>query len=777
MAARELKDGLLVGNKDRDMYIWVDVFGMALVMQRDRKVHLAVPYQWIASWAIDGDLFKVQLVTRKGKAKVRTFATGYSRAIELKDGLWKYVNLYLKNQEAVKTLVALSGPVEEGQVVPPEILDGVPPLNLEQFTGMDQGLEARISKAVASPAPAAAPGKGGDVRRLETESRVAREALSRAHVERDSLREEVAQLKQGLEEARKGGTEELEAAHAREAKEVAADRQRLLNLVASLEKENASLKESMGSEDLKKMADERSTLIKENDNLMSLLEEQHQLLNEQVTAVADLQGKLDTAQEHFTTAKEGKEAAEAVADAATRDAAEAVAAAQAASLGVKREDQLQAREKLGKLYACVGELQEQLQAVRMEAEGLKTALPLMGAMCMKQLQDWMATGAYSDMKDAVAKYKRECRLRKQLYNQLMELRGNIRVYCRVRPISAAEMADGADSVRFPQEDEITVLAERGPKSFEFDRVFSPESSQTQVFEDTAPLIASVLDGYNVCIFAYGQTGSGKTYTMEGPAESPGVNSRAINEVFRLAEERGEDYEVEISASMLEIYNETIRDLLVPRSAETQKLEVRLTGDGSVHVPNLSAQRVNQPSDIGSIMETARGNRSTFATNMNEHSSRSHMMLSVFVQSTNKVTGVVYRGKLHMVDLAGSERVSKSEVSGERLKEAQNINKSLSALGDVVSALSQKNQHVPFRNSKLTFVLQDSLGGDSKVLMFVQCSPAEMNVNETICSLNFAQRARTVELGKARQNVGPAGEAKGNMRKVVSATQALKRMGA
>ena len=554
---------------------------------------------------------------------------------------------------------------------------------------------------------------------------------------------------------------------------MAADRQRLLNLVASLEKENASLKGSMGSEDLKKMADERSTLIKENDNLMGLLEEQHQLLNEQVTAVADLQGKLDTAQEHLATAKEGKEAAEAVANAATRDAAEAVAATQAASLGVKREHQLQAREKLGKLYSCVSDLQKQLQAVKMEAEGLKTAVPLMGAMCMQQQQDWMATGAYSDMKDAVTKYNGECRLRKQLYNQLMELRGNIRVYYRVRPISAAEMADGADSVRFPQDDEISVLAECGPKSFEFDRVFSPESSQTQVFEDTAPLIASVLDGYNVCIFAYGQTGSGKTYTMEGLAESPGVNSRAINEVFRLAGERGEDYEVEISASMLEIYNETIRDLLVPRSAETQKLEVRLTADGSVHVPNLSAQRVNQPS--GSIMETARGNRSTFATNMNEHSSRSHMMLSVFVQSTNKVTGVVYRGKLHMVDLAGSERVSKSEVSGERLKEAQNINKSLSALGDVVSALSQKNQHVPFRNSKLTFVLQDSLGGDSKVLMFVQCSPAETNVSETICSLNFAQRARTVELGKARQNVGSAGEAKGNMRKVVSATQALKRM--
>ena len=766
-----------MGNKDRDMWIWVDVFGMTLVMQRDRRVHLAVPYQWIASWAIDGDLFKVQLVTRKGKAKVRSFATGYNRAIELKDGLWKYVNLYLKNQDAVKTLVAISGPLEEGQTIPKEVLSGVAPLDLGDFSGHNQDLETRISKAVASPSQAAAPGKGGDVRRLETESRVAREALSRAHVERDALREEVVQLKHSLEEARKGGTEELQAAHAREAKEVAADRQRLLNVVASLEKENAGLKESMGSGDMKKMADERSTLIKENDNLMGLLEEQHQLLNEQVAAVADLQGRLDSTEEHLTSAKEGKEAAEAVADAATRDAAEAVAAAQAASLGVAREHQVQAREKLGKLYSCVGELQEQLQSVKMEAEGLKTALPLMGAMCMKQLQDWMATGAYSDMKDAVAKYKRECRLRKQLYNQLMELRGNIRVYCRVRPISQAEAAEGANSVRFPQDDEITVLAERGPKTFEFDRVFSPESTQTQVFEDTAPLIASVLDGYNVCIFAYGQTGSGKTYTMEGPAENPGVNSRAINELFRLAGERGEDYEVEISASMLEIYNETIRDLLVPRSAETQKLEVRLTGDGSVHVPNLSAQRVSKPSDIGSIMETARGNRSTFATNMNEHSSRSHMMLSVFVQSTNKVTGVIYRGKLHMVDLAGSERVSKSEVSGERLKEAQNINKSLSALGDVVAALSQKNQHVPFRNSKLTFVLQDSLGGDSKVLMFVQCSPAEINVSESICSLNFAQRARTVELGKARQNTGAAGEpgAKSSVRRVVSATAALKRM--
>ena len=147
------------------------------------------------------------------------------------------------------------------------------------------------------------------------------------------------------------------------------------------------------------------------------------------------------------------------------------------------------------------------------------------------------------MRDAMERYKKECKLRKQLYNQLIELRGNIRVFCRVRPLFGKEVEEEEEDVtRFPEEDEITVLASDGSysraKTYEFDKVFQPDSSQTAVFEEVAPLIASVLDGYNFCIFAYGQTGSGKTHTMEGPREDPGVNTRAIAELFRLAEERG-----------------------------------------------------------------------------------------------------------------------------------------------------------------------------------------------------------------------------------------------
>ncbi|KAK3251889.1 kinesin-like protein [Cymbomonas tetramitiformis] len=147
-------------------------------------------------------------------------------------------------------------------------------------------------------------------------------------------------------------------------------------------------------------------------------------------------------------------------------------------------------------------------------------------------------------------------------------------------------------------------------------------------------------------------------------------------------------------------------------------------------------------------QEATSRRATFATNMNEHSSRSHYLLSVNVQTINNLTGAVYLGKLHLVDLAGSERISKTGAEGSRLKEAQAINKSLSALGDVISSLASKDKHIPYRNSKLTYLLQDSLGGNSKCLMFCQVSPSEEQMEETQCSLEFASRVRSVELGQA-----------------------------
>ena len=755
VAARELKEGI-IGTKERDMWLWVDVFGMAFIKQRDLTVRVAVPYQWIASWAIDNDLFKVQLVNRNGKAKMHTFATGYTRAVQLKDGLWNFVNLYLKHPKAVKTLAKMSAPLEEGALLEAGLFASVPPLDATDFSHPEE-LSSKTQRSLTkgtprTPATPYSPGSPAVDSVPATEGRAIREALARSNQERNALQAQVADLTSKLEGAQAGGAggpsdreRELEGT----LKAFEAENNRLRAREGTLDREIETLKASLAGSGEGAEANEKLVLLEENEKLMSLLEDQHLLLDEQVKAVGTVQQELDDVKEQLEEAKRARQTTEAVADAAVRDAQQAIAQAQASSLGIAHQHKERARENLRILNEKIGHVKLDMKQLSTEAESIKTAIPLMSAFCMNQLQEFLASGAFGSLKDAVARYKKECRLRKVLYNQLMELKGNIRVYCRVRPISAVEAEAGGDCVRYPVDDEVTLITDRAPKTFEFDKVFDGDTTQTQVFEDTAPLIASVLDGYTVCIFAYGQTGSGKTHTMEGPAGDPGVNTRAIQELFRIAAERHADYSVEISASVLEIYNEAIHDLLVPRNND--KLEVKHTPDGAVYVPGLTSHGVGAPEEIETVMDLARQHRSTFSTNMNEYSSRSHMMLSVFVVATNKTTGVKYRGKLHLVDLAGSERVSKSEVSGVRLKEAQNINKSLSSLGDVIHALSKKQAHVPYRNSKLTYVLQDSLGGDSKVLMFVQISPAEVNVSESMCSLNFAQRARSVELGKVAQN--------------------------
>eukprot|EP00897_Mesotaenium_endlicherianum_P005780 jgi/Mesen1/522/ME000104S10614 len=295
------------------------------------------------------------------------------------------------------------------------------------------------------------------------------------------------------------------------------------------------------------------------------------------------------------------------------------------------------------------------------------------------------------------------------------------------------------------------------KSFKFDRAFAPNVDQGEVFEDTAPVVTSVLDGYNVCIFAYGQTGTGKTYTMEGLPHNRGVNFRTLEELFRVASYRTGQVTYKFAVSVLEVYNEQIRDLLGPPLLHNQpakKLEVKQAIEGGHHIPGLLEAPVHTVQEVWEVLQKGARNRSTGATNANEHSSRSHCMVCVMVRGESHVTGEATRSKLWLVDLAGSERVAKSEAAGERMKEAQAINKSLSALGDVIHALSTKWVTVGWmdgcRNSKLTHILQDSLGGDSKTLMFVQISPSEADVSETLCSLAFASRVKGVELGPARK---------------------------
>uniref|UniRef100_A0A493TBY7 Kinesin-like protein n=1 Tax=Anas platyrhynchos platyrhynchos TaxID=8840 RepID=A0A493TBY7_ANAPP len=353
-------------------------------------------------------------------------------------------------------------------------------------------------------------------------------------------------------------------------------------------------------------------------------------------------------------------------------------------------------------------------------------------------------------RELLRKYRRELQLRKKCHNELVRLKGNIRVFGRVRPITKedGEGPEAANAVTFDANDDAVLhLLHKGKQvSFELDKVFPPQASQEEVFQEVQALVTSCIDGYNVCIFAYGQTGAGKTYTMEGTSANPGINQRALQLLFSEVRSKASDWDYAITVSVAEIYNEALRDLLGKEPQE--KLEIKLCPDGSgqLYVPGLTEFRVQSVEDINKVFEFGHVKRVTECTNLNEHSSRSHALLIVTVHGLDRSTGLRTTGKLNLVDLAGSERVGRSGAEGSRLREAQYINKSLSALGDVIYALRSRQGHVPFRNSKLTYLLQDSLSGDSKTLMMVQVSPAEKNTSETLCSLKFAERVRSVELG-------------------------------
>eukprot|EP00192_Tetraselmis_astigmatica_P006518 CAMPEP_0117674492 /NCGR_PEP_ID=MMETSP0804-20121206/15071_1 /TAXON_ID=1074897 /ORGANISM="Tetraselmis astigmatica, Strain CCMP880" /LENGTH=517 /DNA_ID=CAMNT_0005483373 /DNA_START=476 /DNA_END=2029 /DNA_ORIENTATION=+ len=291
--------------------------------------------------------------------------------------------------------------------------------------------------------------------------------------------------------------------------------------------------------------------------------------------------------------------------------------------------------------------------------------------------------------------------RRAIHEQLQVLRGNIRVMCRARPPQPLEEM----TLTFPADGSVVVHPEgKRPQEFEFDAAFPPGSSQEQVFKEVEGLVRSCADGYNVCIFAYGQTGSGKTHTMEGPKSDPGISVRALQTLFEMLEEDAKQVGSQealpprgVMVSMLEIYNEAVRDLLRERDV-TSPLEVSAMGAGQLpagadRVPGLVWRAVSSMQEVMAALRAGSQNRSTCATKMNSSSSRSHALLSIRIDSPQ---GSGHPPSfMHLIDLAGSERVNKSGVSGDALKEAQAINKSLSALGDVISSLQRKAAHIPF----------------------------------------------------------------------------------
>ncbi|XP_041703309.1 kinesin-like protein KIF3A isoform X2 [Coregonus clupeaformis] len=346
-----------------------------------------------------------------------------------------------------------------------------------------------------------------------------------------------------------------------------------------------------------------------------------------------------------------------------------------------------------------------------------------------------------------------------------EVMDNVKVVVRCRPLNQKERSMGHKQAVSVDENRGTITVNKletthePPKTFTFDTVFGPDSKQLDVYNLTArPIIDSVLEGYNGTIFAYGQTGTGKTFTMEGVRAVPelrGIIPNSFAHVFgHIAKAEG-DTRFLVRVSYLEIYNEEVRDLL--GKDQMQRLEVKERPDVGVYIKDLSGYVVNNADDMDRIMTMGHKNRSVGSTNMNEHSSRSHAIFSITIECSEKgVDGDqhVRMGKLHLVDLAGSERQGKTGATGQRLKEATKINLSLSTLGNVISALVDgKSTHVPYRNSKLTRLLQDSLGGNSKTMMCANIGPADYNYDETISTLRYANRAKNIK-NKARINEDP-----------------------
>lgn len=416
--------------------------------------------------------------------------------------------------------------------------------------------------------------------------------------------------------------------------------------------------------------------------------------------------------------------------------------------------------------------------------------------------------------------------RRKLHNMIQELKGNIRVYVRVRPFLSSDAdpaaaraqaglleddEDGAEDEYIstdptpaisvapdgtfldivPPPDRIQKAGMPGAKKaekplrFNFDHVFGQRSGQEDVFNEVCHLVQSgtysllllitsarltfssllftiaALDGYNVCLFSYGQTGSGKTHTMQGTSGDPGLIPRSVKKILDTVEymtRQGWSYTVE--ASFLEIYNESLRDLLrdpkkaagAGAGAGEVVLTVHQDTAGNTDVPGLTRLPIADARDVDQLLAAAAKRRAVAATSMNAQSSRSHSVFTLHVRGEHAGKAIAVTGALNLVDLAGSERLDRSKAEGDRKKETAAINKSLSCLADVFTALAKKASHVPFRNSKLTHLLQPCFRGDGKTLMLVNLSPTMASAFESGCSVRFAAQVSQVEVGKGKKKV-------------------------
>ncbi|KAJ4928953.1 hypothetical protein JOQ06_004575 [Pogonophryne albipinna] len=475
--------------------------------------------------------------------------------------------------------------------------------------------------------------------------------------------------------------------------------------------------------------------------------------------------------------------------------------------------------------------------------------------CGEEAQDLQAV--VSALERSLEEERERCRAerqrRKELHNTLVELRGNIRVHCRVRPVLPFDHVPSSTPGSWPalSEEVVSTVSDDTVmvncikpgmpvhnKMYEFERVHGPEESQDAVFEEVKPLLTSLLDGYNVCIMAYGQTGSGKTHTMMGsqlleehsrgqqraqPGAEQGIIPKAAAELFRMISEKPADSHT-VEVSVMEVYNNEVLDLLAKDAQGNpveQRCDVITTSNGASQVIALKYQPVRDASEVMQILSRVLKLRAHCPTLVHPDSSRSHLIVTLTISSKSpnalalarrlqsakkdmqlaaqkewwsprcrranlaarkssedhlfastasspsrspshspcpsprpSVSQALFKTKLQLVDLAGSESVGMSGVSGAALWEVSCINRSLSALSDVLGALAEQRPHVPYRNSKLTHLLQDAIGGDAKLLVMLCVSPTQRYVTESLQSLGFGTRARQVQKELPRRKGNP-----------------------
>jgi kinesin family protein 5 len=275
------------------------------------------------------------------------------------------------------------------------------------------------------------------------------------------------------------------------------------------------------------------------------------------------------------------------------------------------------------------------------------------------------------------------------------------------------------------------------KLFKFDKVFGKDSTQIQVFDEVKGVVDSVMSGFNGTILAYGQTSAGKSWTMDGPSiwdiESQGVIPRCVDKLFECIDKADASIQFQVTVSYYEIYCEKVRDLLNPQQFN---LKIRESKTEGFIVQDITEIYCTDRDNVLKVIELGKNNRISAPTLMNAESSRSHSIVSLLVNQNNTSNGRNKRGMLFLVDLAGSEKVSKTGASGLRLEEAKNINSSLTTLGMVINALCDNNNHVPYRDSKLTLLLMDALGGNSKTTLIICCNPEATHASETVSTLRF-----------------------------------------